>query len=378
MIKFVTKKSEAQKSRSNCHAEFISASHGLGVLSCDDTEILKQVQDDSEVFGITSKVIAFTMAEILLSLTIIGVVAAITLPSLIGNINERTWNTQKKALHARMAQALALMPQLNGYGTFVASTTSNAGSDNTAQTFITEGLSKVLKITNVCTYDKLNDCGVAPTYTTLAGGTRSVAQDLLTFAPLFSNTTTEAGKQVNQYSFNYNTKAVAFETQNGESIILYYNPYCQDNKDVPIPASNDYRWDHAQQYMCANFVVDLNGAKGPNKVGKDINFITAIYPNNPDVVAPDLLSAHGNDANSYTYDQATNICKNMGAEYHLPTLTEAMSMTYNHDLLGLSSSLAFWSGSAVGASHAWQVGLGSGRRYVLSRTETKAVRCVKR
>ena len=46
---------------------------------------------------------AFTMAEILLSLTIIGVVAAITLPSLTGNINERTWNTQRKALYARMS-----------------------------------------------------------------------------------------------------------------------------------------------------------------------------------------------------------------------------------------------------------------------------------
>ena len=59
---------------------------------------------------------AFTMAEILLSLTIIGVVAAITLPSLTGNINERTWNTQRKALYARMSQAVALMPALNGFG----------------------------------------------------------------------------------------------------------------------------------------------------------------------------------------------------------------------------------------------------------------------
>ncbi len=59
---------------------------------------------------------AFTMAEILLSLTIIGVVAAITLPSLTGNINERTWNTQRKALYARMTQAISLMPALNGYG----------------------------------------------------------------------------------------------------------------------------------------------------------------------------------------------------------------------------------------------------------------------
>ena len=36
------------------------------------------------------RAVAFTMAEILLSLTIIGVVAAITLPSLTGNINEKT------------------------------------------------------------------------------------------------------------------------------------------------------------------------------------------------------------------------------------------------------------------------------------------------
>ena len=323
---------------------------------------------------------AFTMAEILLSLTIIGVVAAITLPSLIGNINERTWNTQKKALHARMAQALALMPQLNGYGTFVASTTSNAGSDNTAQTFITEGLSKVLKITNVCTYDKLTDCGVASSYTTLAGTTKSVAQDLLTFDPLFSNTYSDSNK-VNSASFNYNTKAAAFETQNGESIILYYYPYCQDNKDIPVPAAGQIIWDHAQQYMCANFVVDLNGAKGPNKVGQDISFITAIYPNNPDVVAPDVLPAHGNDAHNYKYDEgtpnATTICKNMGLEYRLPTITEAMAMTYNRDLLGMPA-LNFWSGSAAGASHAWYVGTTHGHRSVYPRSDAKAVRCVKR
>ena len=81
----------------------------------------------------------FTMAEILLSLTIIGVVAAITLPSLTGNINERTWNTQRKALYARFSQAMALMPSLNGYGTLRESTDS-AGStsieDTAAETFI--------------------------------------------------------------------------------------------------------------------------------------------------------------------------------------------------------------------------------------------------
>ena len=92
--------------------------------------------------------LAFTMAEILLSLTIIGVVAAITLPSLTGNINERTWNTQRKALYARFSQALALMPSLNGYGTL---TEDESGSieDTAAETFVTAGLSKVLKINNI-------------------------------------------------------------------------------------------------------------------------------------------------------------------------------------------------------------------------------------
>ena len=61
----------------------------------------------------TTMMRGFTMAEILLSLTIIGVVAAITLPSLTGNINERTWNTQRKALYARFSQAIALLPALN-------------------------------------------------------------------------------------------------------------------------------------------------------------------------------------------------------------------------------------------------------------------------
>ena len=68
--------------------------------------------------GFRATGLAFTMAEILLSLTIIGVVAAITLPSLTGNINERTWNTQRKALYARLSQAIPLMDSLNGYGTF--------------------------------------------------------------------------------------------------------------------------------------------------------------------------------------------------------------------------------------------------------------------
>ena len=110
---------------------------------------------------------AFTMAEILLSLTIIGVVAAITLPSLTGNINERTWNTQRKALYARLSQAVALMPSLNGYGTLSEATSSASAVDTVAETFVTNGLSKVLKINNICDYEHFEDCGIGSKFTNL-------------------------------------------------------------------------------------------------------------------------------------------------------------------------------------------------------------------
>ena len=275
------------------------------------------------------------MAEILLSLTIIGVVAAITLPSLIGNINERAWNTQRKALHARMEQAIAMMPQLNGYGTFVASAQDKPKSDNTAQTFITEGLSKVLKINNVCTKDNLADCGVATTYTTLTGGSFNIASanTLFTFNPLFTNSNSD-DHEVNKYTnFKNDTDAAAFETQNGETILLYYNPYCQSNKTINTPAVGSWSWDHAQQYMCANFVYDLNGNKGPNQVGKDVGYITAIYADNPDVVAPYFPPQANNDSDSVKFENgaASKVCTNKGEEYRLPNLSEVMSLTYNRD-----------------------------------------------
>ena len=147
-----------------CHSELVSESVPRYEQVSNIGQTLNQVQDDKR---------GFTMAEILLSLTIIGVVAAITLPSLTGNINERTWNTQRKALYARFSQAVALMPSLNGFGT-LEGTIGSSGSqsiteDNVAETFVTAGLSKVLKINNICDNEHLPDCGIPEKVTPLSG-----------------------------------------------------------------------------------------------------------------------------------------------------------------------------------------------------------------
>ena len=50
--------------------------------------------------------------------------------------------------------------------------------------------------------------------------------------------------------------------------------------------SNSAHTNLIQPTICVNFIYDLNGRKGPNKVNKDIGFITAFYPSDSVIAAP--------------------------------------------------------------------------------------------
>ena len=45
-------------------------------------------------------------------------------------------------------------------------------------------------------------------------------------------------------------------------------------------------WYYVAEKVCANFIYDLNGNKGPNTVGKDIGIMSVLYPSDSVVVAP--------------------------------------------------------------------------------------------
>ena len=314
----------------------------------------------------------------MLSLTIIGVVAAITLPALTGNINERTWNTQRKALYARFSQALTLMPSLSGYGTYQLAdeATSTSAVDTAAETFVTEGLSKVIKINNICDHGHLEDCGIVTSYTNLAGNIKTWPTRLSEMNSLFTSTFNNGpngsgGTEFTNPQKDINTFAAAFETQNGESIAVYYNPYCQSD----MGETNAH---YSQPKMCANFIYDLNGNKGPNTVGKDIGFITALYPSDPVVVAPVPLAQ--NVSGTKKQAEAGNECTNMDNESRLPNINELSAMFYNRELIGITSG-TFWSSSVMSsgeAGTAWYQTFNTGNRIPYPRSNTLFVRCVKR
>ncbi len=323
-----------------------------------------------------SKNLGFTMAEILLSLTIIGVVAAITLPSLMANINERTWNTQRKALYARMSQAIALMPHLNGYGEYEGTNTDGsvtATKDTAAEAFLTEGLSKVLKINNICDAAHLADCGVAASFTNLAGSTITWPTKLSELNSMFTGSYIAGGSTYQNPQKDIDTLAAAFETLSGETIALYYNPSC-------TPDIEDSVGHYSQSKMCANFIYDLNGNKGPNTVGKDIGFITALYSTDSNVVAPlPLVNNAGTSVMSQS--QALSLCTTQDTEARLPNRDELSAMFYNTKLLGITTGGSFWSGSVLyseGLGAAWYMNFYTGQRNVGILSYNLNIRCIKR
>ncbi len=326
-----------------------------------------------------SKNLGFTMAEILLSLTIIGVVAAITLPSLMANINERTWNTQRKALYARMSQAIAMMPQVGGYGEYEGTNTDGsvtATKDTAAEAFLTEGLSKVLKINNICDATNLADCGVVASFTNLAGSAKSWPTKLSELNPLFTNSYYNANPPTHAHNPQsyIDTMSAAFETLNGETIVAYYNPYCTDDE---VSSYSAY-WQYSQPKMCVNFLYDLNGNKGPNTVGKDIGFITVLYSVDSNVVAPIPLAL---DAGAFSYDSASSECLSQNLESRLPNRDELAAMFFNRDIIGMSDAVQYVSGSKElynGEIRVWRHSFYTGTRDLGSLSQKHNVRCVKR
>lgn len=317
------------------------------------------------------------MAEILLSLTVIGVVAAITLPSLTANINERTWNAQRKALYSRVSQAITLMPSLNGYGTFTSAT-----DNNNAEIFITKGLAKVLEINNICDNEHLTDCGITTSFKTMSATQSSIPKTLFELNSYFSKTMTTHNNSANYYSCN-NTKAAAFETINGESVIIYYNPSCRAFY-IDAFSDKDYSNKHVTANTCVNFIYDLNGRKGPNTVGKDIGIMTVFNATDPIVVAPLPSSANNakNNTKINSWETVKKTCNLEDSTSRLPNIDELSAMLINMNIINLAKNNYYWSSSVASSNYVWDVntinGHGGRGMIYIKATSGGHIRCVKR
>ncbi len=238
-------------------------------------QILKQVQDDDVACGRIKKVVsahcsqnvgcahlrtakkrvAFTLAEVLITLGIIGVVAALTLPALLTNIQSKVRAERSRSVQYKFSLATEKMARLNLIGPY-----------DSTDAFVDE-LQKHLKISKRCDVSNLRGCWPYDTVDLGNGKTWDISQ-------------TKTGRQFgmnNDDNNDYTSDNVGIVTADGTPMILSYNKKCKaidsleklswtttDNKPLTNPSAS-----------CVAAVYEINGTGKPNKLSNDVVLFNA-------------------------------------------------------------------------------------------------------
>lgn len=282
---------------------------------------------------------AFTMAEILISLTIIGIVAAIMLPSLNANVNEKTLDAKRLAFYSRLSQAFGLIDSISDVGKYNANGQEFENwPDTVSMTFVVNEMSKGLKIETTCDATKLKGCGISEKYIRANGTSVNTPVNFDTFINN-SNLT-------NEIFSKFKAKPAGFMTKNGESVAVYYNPDCMAN----AASAQNY-----MDFVCLNILYDLNGSKGPNTLGRDAGIATVLYSVGSELVMPMPSTVTGRAKQP----EAMNACS--ASDFVLASKNELISLAVNNNFLNSTALTgAYWASthatvSTDGRLRAWDV-----------------------
>jgi len=179
---------------------------------------------------------AFTLAEVLITLAIIGVVATMTIPTLVADYQKKSWETSRDVFNRKLTEALRVMN--------VQQTIANKG--DTAN-FVNE-LSKHFKITKICSNDKLQDCFNSE----VVWGDEPVDMSKV--------------KKAKHFGLEWDSDLIGVQFANGTTGLVAYNPDCTGD-----PYNNRF-----EGTGCTSILYDTSGFKSPNTNGKDVNNFGAI------------------------------------------------------------------------------------------------------
>lgn len=176
----------------------------------------------------SQRYIAFTLAEVLITLGIIGIIASITIPTVIQKTQDYAIVSEAKKAYSILSQAYTLAVKDKG-----TPDTWGLSADSTGATNIMNALAPYLNITEKCYLEV--GCFPQVTYKRIDGTTAWI--------DYYSN----------------NTTVIKARLSDGTSIATVSYADC----------STPYGTTTELQNVCGWIGVDVNGAKGPAKLGAD-------------------------------------------------------------------------------------------------------------
>ena len=298
--------------------------------------------------------VAFTLAEVLITLGIIGIVAAMTLPTLNQAINKKVRAEQVRTVKYKFTKATEKMNSLGLIGPY-------ASTD----AFVDE-LQKHLKIMKRCDSSHLRECWPYDEVDLGNGKTWDISK-------------TKTGKQLkmeNGDKSDYSSNNVGIVTADGTPMILSYNKKCEALDPV-----KQYTWSTSDgkpvtnaTAECVAAVFEINGGAKPNRYGDDVQSFNAgglgsscaveignlcfTAPFSPTPMTKAECEAQKNDLgiNGCYYDNdywagAVKACKDQGKQ--LPShsdLDEIAKALYPNQTInsnGCTSNLTYTTGTAT-------------------------------
>lgn len=200
---------------------------------------------------------AFTLAEVLITLGVIGVVAMLVLPHFIEDMSMRMYSERQANIAQKITKSTELMIVNGDY----------ADIYNT-EDYVNK-LSKYIKIMKRCDSEHIADCWPSKTVKT-------------PLAEKYMVSNAKTGADLHFGGKDNDTPNVGLVLADGASIILAFNPktttplsssgFISSTKDLPVGGGKTKNYSYTSNATAQiDFVMDVNGKSGPNEESNIFN-----------------------------------------------------------------------------------------------------------
>lgn len=200
-------------------------------------EVFKKISEPLLNHKLNSSKCGFTLAETLITLAVIGIVAALTIPALIKNYNQKAWMTASKVFERKLDIATKQMnteEKLAGYSSTL--------------DFVNE-LKKYINIVKICDNEELTSC---------------FSENIIWGSDNHNIKMEQIKTAKNLGHDSWSTETVGVQFSNGINAIIAYNP-----ATLQEPYNNQFNATSASMAI----IYDVSGFKKPNTSNKDIGNI---------------------------------------------------------------------------------------------------------